>query len=106
MAEAINSQSEIMHSDFSQYDQGFRVMQMQTAPSAKDLFDTLGAWSLVDKAKSYNPKIIADSRFESWMEVMPVILCDFVTSANENFNRNINEKISLYNKKLVGNLLG
>ncbi len=105
IAEGLQEQSEKMRADFNKYRNGFRVMQINTTPNLEDAAETVGAWSLIRKAKDHNPRILADPAFDRWMEVMPVIVCDFVTSANGDFNRNINEKIRTYNQNLVDGLL-
>lgn len=104
IADGIGKQCEVIRAD-DRYMEGFRLMLMQTSPNAKDFFETAGAWSLLKKAKSHNLKMLANPAFAEWLSVMPVVLCDNVTSANGDFNKKINEKIASYNRSLVETLL-
>ena len=91
--------------DPQKYDDVFRVMQINTSPTGKDPFDTAFAWSLLNKAKKHNVQILNDGRFDKWLSHMPILLCDFSTSANGDFNKSANEKIISYNQDLVSRLL-
>lgn len=83
----------------------FRVMQINTAPNGKDPFETAFAWSLLNKAKKHNVQILNDDRFDKWLTHLPILLCDFSTSANDDFNKAANEKIISFNRALVSRLL-
>lgn len=82
-----------------------RILQIQGSPTARDLFETMGAWSLLSYANKTNPYMIDHPDFDKWMKFMPVVMCDFVTSAEQDFNKRINQKITAYNRDLVQNLL-
>lgn len=105
LAEALNKQYALMRKDFRIYSDRFRVMQMQTSPNARDIFETARAWSLICKAKQHNFKILSNPDFDNWLKTMPIVLCDFVTSQTGDFNKNVNEKIISYNRKTVEKLL-
>ena len=91
------------HPDY--YKDALRVMQIQSTPTLEDIWDTAGAWSLVRYAKKHNVEMISNPNFGKWMEYMPIVLVDFVTSANGDFNRRINQIITAYNENLIHALL-
>ena len=105
LAEAINAQCELMREDFGKYADCLRIMQIQASPTTKDLWETAGMWSLVRYAKKHNAEMIENPSFDGWMQVMPIVLCDFVTTESGDFNKNINEKIMAYNRNLVRGVL-
>lgn len=105
IAEGIAQRCAEIQGEFDRYKNMFRVMQINTSPCGKDFFETVGAWSLVSKAKKHNAEMLNCADFDKWMETMPVVLCDFVTSANGGFNAKINQKIVAYNQRLVKRLL-
>ncbi len=105
LAEAVSRQCGWMKDNFEKYKDGFRIMQMQTSPTLEDAFATVGAWSLVCKAKTHNAKMLENPAFDEWMKIMPIIECDFTTSANGDFNKNVNEKIMTYNRNLAAQML-
>ncbi len=104
LAEAVDKQSERIQESYTKYSDGFRVMQLNTTPTMQDPIDTAAAWSLVCKAKNHNSEMIEKPKFDDWMKVMPVVLCDFSTSANDDFNKKINEKIMAYNQGLAAEM--
>ncbi len=105
IAEGIAAQCERMQKNFAKYQNGFRVMQMQASPTLSDPLETAGAWSLVCNARKHNPEVLANPDFDRWMQYMPVVLCDSVTSSSGGFNQNVNQKITSYNRELVKRLL-
>ncbi len=105
IAEGVAKRCAEIQGEFDRYKNMFRVMQINTSPCGKDFFETVGAWSLVSKAKKHNAEMLHCADFDKWMETMPVVLCDFVTSANGGFNAKINQKIVAYNQRLVERLL-
>ncbi len=105
VAAGLDEHCAAVREDFGRYKDLFRVMQIDTAPNARDFWETAGAWSLVNKAKKHNLQILENPHFDSWMEVLPIVLCDFSTSASGGFNQKVNEKIAAYNRRTVEELL-
>ncbi len=104
VAEGIDASSVKIRENFEKYSGGFRVMQIETTPTSEDLLQTAAAWSLVHKARAHNLAILHNPNFGKWLEVMPVVVCDFATSASGGFNTAINEKLIAYNRALVERL--
>lgn len=79
----------------------FRVNQAQLTPDyMKDPFGTLSGWSLINIGAISNKALLANEAFDSWLEVMPIFMVDFVNSRTGEFNKKINEKMITYNKTL------
>lgn len=85
------------------YDDIFRVNQAQKTGkiSGSDIIDTLLGWSLVDLARVFNQKLVAHDEFASWLESMPIVMVDYATGSQGDFNETINEIILDYNQSLL-----
>ncbi len=86
-------------------DGAFRVMQVNTTPNFDDPWQTISCWSLLSKAKDHNYKMITHPHIDNWLQHMPIFMCDFATSANNDFNRLVNDKLLAYNRALVSDML-
>lgn len=69
--------------------QGVLTMQM----NGMGILDALKEWSLMHRAKSFNPILITHPQFEQWLQAMPIIMVDFSDSAHSEFHNNVMEMI-------------
>lgn len=85
-----------------------RVNQTQasvSAAAASDVFEDIGAWSLLKFAEKHNVALLENENFDSWLKTMPVFQVDFANSDYGDFNRRVNEKIRARNEEIVRILL-
>ena len=107
MTKLIDEQATII-AESDEWDNKLRMNQAQPAFSVggvTDIFVDLFSWNLKNHSIRYNAKIIDHENFDKWLSIMPVFQVDFVNSDYGDFNNKVNAKITLYNQKLVEDLL-
>jgi hypothetical protein len=100
MLAGIRAEYESLIGDSSQKDM-FRVNQAQKTGvyEGSDIVSTLAGWSLVDLANRFNPVLVSQGDFESWLNVMPIFMVDNATSSHEQFNQRANDAMIAHNRK-------
>lgn len=79
---------------------GFRVMQgvLTMQMNGEGIIEALTSWSLLSKARQFNPSLIAHEDFLSWMISMPIVMVDYSDSNYKEFNDALMEIIIDYNE--------
>jgi len=103
MLSGIDSEVEFVKDHLDIYSKLLRVNQAQKTGFIMDisLVNSLVSWSILDMANNFNAKLVKDkSEFTSWLEYLPILMVDNVTSTKGNFNALANDYIIDYNKTL------
>lgn len=86
------------------YQNKLRINQSQLSFSTKDGMSSIFKWSLYNMASRHNPKLLENKNFDKWLEYMPIVKCDFVTSHKKDFNNRINKRLFDYNTRLIAKM--
>lgn len=72
---------------------GFRVMQavLTMQMNGEGIIEAISSWSLLAKARKFNPNLIQHEDFLVWLQTMPIVMVDYSDSNYLGFNDEIME---------------
>lgn len=81
---------------------GFRVMQavLTMQMDGDGIIEGLKSWSLLAKARTFNPELITQADFPAWLVSMPIVMVDYSDSNFQSFNDDIMAIIIDFNKNI------
>lgn len=65
----------------------FRVMQAVATMQMNGggIVEAIRTWSLLERAKDFNQKLIAEENFELWLDAMPIVMVDYANTNQGDF---------------------
>jgi hypothetical protein len=82
--------------------EAFRIMQgvLTMQLNGNGIIEALKSWSLLSKARNFNPELIGHDHFIIWLTAMPIIMVDYSDSNYQSFNDTVMEIIIDFNQNI------
>ncbi len=79
---------------------GFRVMQsvLTMQMNGEGIIEAISSWSLLAKARKFNPELIKHEDFPVWLHSMPIVMVDYSDSNYLGFNDEIMQIVIEFNE--------